>query len=95
MTDEVAGEEKVLNGGVFQLSSGWVVLMVLLPLSLSVCTQDLVAATEACEEVLNSDRFRQLLELVLLMGNYLNTGSRNAQSIGFDISFLPKVRGCL
>ena len=64
-------------------------------LSLTVPTQDLVAATEACEEVLNSDRFRQLLELVLLMGNYLNTGSRNAQSIGFDISFLPKVRGCL
>lgn len=25
------------------------------------------------------------------MGNYLNAGSRNAQSIGFDISFLTKV----
>ena len=37
VTDEVAGEEKVLNGGVFQLSSGWVVLMVLLSLSLFVC----------------------------------------------------------
>ena len=37
VTDEVAGEEKVLNGGVFQLSSGWVVLMVLLSLSLCVC----------------------------------------------------------
>lgn len=54
--------------------------------------QDLVCATEACEEVLKSNRFKQLLELVLLMGNYLNTGSRNAQSLGFDISFLPKVK---
>ena len=44
VTDKVAGEAKVLNGGVLQLSSGWVVLMVLL--SLTVRTQDLVAATE-------------------------------------------------
>ncbi|GFN88166.1 diaphanous-related formin [Plakobranchus ocellatus] len=52
---------------------------------------DLVAATEACDEVRNSYRFAKLLELLLLMGNYLNTGSRNAQSIGFDISFLTKL----
>ena len=50
-----------------------------------------MAATEACDEVRNSQRFAKLLELLLLMGNYLNTGSRNAQSIGFDISFLTKV----
>lgn len=25
------------------------------------------------------------------MGNFLNAGSRNAQSVGFEISFLPKV----
>ncbi|RUS87289.1 hypothetical protein EGW08_004969, partial [Elysia chlorotica] len=52
---------------------------------------DLVAATEACDEVRNSQRFAKLLELLLLMGNYLNTGSRNAQSVGFDISFLTKL----
>lgn len=40
---------------------------------------------------MNSTKFKQVLELVLLMGNYLNTGSRNARSIGFDIGFLAKV----
>ncbi|KAL8566717.1 hypothetical protein ACOMHN_050365 [Nucella lapillus] len=52
---------------------------------------DLVTATEACEEVMKSERFTKLLELVLLIGNYLNSGSRNAQSVGFDISFLSKL----
>ncbi|XP_059150637.1 protein diaphanous homolog 2-like isoform X2 [Physella acuta] len=54
---------------------------------------DLVSATEACEEIKNSRRFAKLLELLLLMGNFLNSGSRNAQSIGFDISFLTKLEG--
>nr|AOV18876.1 diaphanous-related formin 2 [Peregriana peregra] len=54
---------------------------------------DLVSATEACDEIKNSRRFAKLLELSLLMGNYLNSGSRNAQSIGFDISFLTKLEG--
>nr|ALX18036.1 diaphanous-related formin [Lymnaea stagnalis] len=54
---------------------------------------DLVSATEACDEIKSSRRFARLLELLLLMGNYLNSGSRNAQSIGFDISFLTKLEG--
>ena len=33
-----------------------------------------------------------LLQVVLLMGNYMNTGSRNAQSYGFDLSYLNKVK---
>ncbi|XP_064482051.1 protein diaphanous-like isoform X2 [Ornithodoros turicata] len=53
----------------------------------------IVAATEACQEVKSSKQFARLLELILLLGNYMNTGSRNAQSIGFDISFLPKLSG--
>lgn len=53
----------------------------------------IVAATEACQEVRNSEKFAKILELILLLGNYMNTGSRNAQSIGFDISFLPKLSG--
>ena len=35
----------------------------------------------------------QILELILLFGNILNTGSRNEQSVGFDISYLPKFGG--
>jgi len=53
--------------------------------------QELVAATEACEEVKTSTKFSRMLELILMMGNYLNSGSRNAQSIGFEISYLSKV----
>ncbi|XP_078323555.1 protein diaphanous homolog 2-like isoform X6 [Crassostrea virginica] len=53
---------------------------------------DLVAAKEALEEIKTSSKFAKILELVLLMGNILNAGSRNAQSIGFDISFLPKLQ---
>jgi diaphanous 2 len=41
--------------------------------------------------VKNSTRFSKLLELILLMGNFLNAGSRNAQSVGFELSFLAKV----
>ena len=35
----------------------------------------------------------QILELILLFGNILNTGSRNEQSVGFDISYLPQLGG--
>ncbi|CAG5134081.1 unnamed protein product, partial [Candidula unifasciata] len=54
---------------------------------------DLVSATEALDEIKNSRKFAKLLELLLLMGNYLNAGSRNAESFGFDISFLTKLEG--
>ena len=53
--------------------------------------QDLVNTREACEELMNSKKFQRLLEIILLIGNYLNTGSRNAQSLGFDLNFLTKV----
>lgn len=53
-----------------------------------------MAATAALEEVRDSKKFAELLELILMMGNFMNTGSRNAQSIGFELSFLTKV-SCL
>lgn len=55
--------------------------------------QDIVAATAACEEVKKSKKFAKLLELILLLGNYMNTGSRNAQAFGFEMSFLTKLTG--
>ena len=55
------------------------------------CKPDIVAATAACEEVRKSKKFAKLLELILLIGNIMNTGSKNAQSVGFDISYLPKL----
>jgi len=55
------------------------------------CKPDIVAGTEACQEVRRSRKFGKVLELILLMGNIMNTGSKNEQSVGFDISYLPKL----
>jgi len=55
------------------------------------CRPDIVAATAACEEVRKSGKFARLLEIILLFGNIMNSGSRNEQAVGFDISYLPKL----
>ncbi|XP_027240054.1 protein diaphanous homolog 2 isoform X1 [Cricetulus griseus] len=52
----------------------------------------IMSVTLACEELKKSESFNRLLELVLLVGNYMNSGSRNAQSLGFKINFLCKIR---
>ncbi|KAK9884199.1 hypothetical protein WA026_005154 [Henosepilachna vigintioctopunctata] len=54
---------------------------------------DIVAATAACDEVKKSKKFARILELILLLGNYMNSGSRNAQAFGFEMSFLTKLTG--
>ncbi|XP_075959019.1 protein diaphanous homolog 2 isoform X1 [Anarhichas minor] len=53
---------------------------------------DIMNVTFACEEVKKSESLYKLLELVLLVGNYMNAGSRNAQTFGFNMSFLCKLR---
>ncbi|XP_038630931.1 protein diaphanous homolog 2 isoform X4 [Scyliorhinus canicula] len=53
---------------------------------------DIMNVTIACEEVKKSDNFTKILELVLLVGNYMNAGSRNAQTFGFKISYLCKLK---
>ncbi|XP_068106081.1 protein diaphanous homolog 2 isoform X2 [Hyperolius riggenbachi] len=53
---------------------------------------DIMSVTLACEELKKSENFKRMLELVLLVGNFMNAGSRNAQSLGFNISFLCKIR---
>ncbi|KAL3309630.1 Protein diaphanous 1, partial [Cichlidogyrus casuarinus] len=52
---------------------------------------DIVAATESMQEMRTSQAFRKVLEILLLIGNYLNSGSKNAQSVGFDLQFLMKL----
>ena len=49
---------------------------------------------EASDELMSSKKFQKLLEIILMVGNYLNTGSRNAQSLGFDLNYLTKVNTC-
>uniref|UniRef100_A0A8D2CDE0 Protein diaphanous homolog 1 n=2 Tax=Sus scrofa TaxID=9823 RepID=A0A8D2CDE0_PIG len=53
---------------------------------------EIVSVTAACEETRKSESFASLLELTLLVGNYMNAGSRNAGAFGFSISFLCKLR---
>uniref|UniRef100_A0A8C3X448 Diaphanous related formin 3 n=1 Tax=Catagonus wagneri TaxID=51154 RepID=A0A8C3X448_9CETA len=53
---------------------------------------DIMAVNTACEEIKKSRSFSKLLELVLLMGNYMNAGSRNAQTFGFNLSSLCKLK---
>uniref|UniRef100_A0A673UXI3 Protein diaphanous homolog 1 n=1 Tax=Suricata suricatta TaxID=37032 RepID=A0A673UXI3_SURSU len=53
---------------------------------------EIVSVTAACEELRKSESFSKLLEITLLVGNYMNAGSRNAGAFGFNISFLCKLR---
>ncbi|KAJ7338062.1 hypothetical protein JRQ81_010594 [Phrynocephalus forsythii] len=53
---------------------------------------EIVAVTAACEEVRKSESFSSLLSIILLVGNYMNSGSMNAGAFGFNISFLCKLR---
>ncbi|XP_061485941.1 protein diaphanous homolog 3 isoform X2 [Rhineura floridana] len=53
---------------------------------------DIMAVSAACEEIKESRSFSKLLELVLLMGNYMNAGSRNAQTFGFNLCSLCKLK---
>ncbi|XP_072914511.1 protein diaphanous homolog 2 isoform X2 [Hemitrygon akajei] len=53
---------------------------------------DIMNVTIACEELKKSENFSKILELVLLVGNYMNAGSRNAQTFGFNISYLCKLK---
>lgn len=51
-----------------------------------------MAGRQACEAVRRSKRFPKLIELVLTIGNYMNSSAKTYEPIyGFDISFLPKV----
>ncbi|MFT7818003.1 protein diaphanous homolog 3 [Arapaima gigas] len=53
---------------------------------------DIMAVNVACEEIRKSRSFSKVLELVLLIGNYMNAGSRNAQSYGFELGSLCKLK---
>ena len=45
-------------------------------------------------DVKNSEKFQKLLEILLFVGNFMNSGSSNLEgSVGFDMKFLPKFYG--
>uniref|UniRef100_G3UPZ3 Diaphanous related formin 2 n=1 Tax=Meleagris gallopavo TaxID=9103 RepID=G3UPZ3_MELGA len=85
-------EEKLTETFV-QVCEQWLILFVAY---LTLCSDliffpGIMAVTLACEELRKSESFSKLLELVLFLGNYMNTGSRNEQSLGFNITFLCKI----
>ncbi|XP_063846419.1 protein diaphanous-like isoform X2 [Scylla paramamosain] len=52
---------------------------------------DIVNTKAALDELSNSKKFERVLAYILEFGNVLNSGSKNADTVGFDISFLPKL----
>ncbi|XP_033631834.1 formin-J-like [Asterias rubens] len=46
---------------------------------------------EACKEILSSSSLREILYLVLLTGNFLNTGGYAGNAVGFKVSSLLKL----
>uniref|UniRef100_A0A8C4QB41 FH2 domain-containing protein n=1 Tax=Eptatretus burgeri TaxID=7764 RepID=A0A8C4QB41_EPTBU len=52
----------------------------------------IATATTACDEVRRSKSLHQVLMLALLIGNFMNSGSRHGQAFGFQLGFLSKLR---
>lgn len=52
---------------------------------------ELIAATHACNEIKTSKKFAKILELILMIGNFMNSGSSSVPAYGFELSFLPKL----
>lgn len=52
---------------------------------------EIVSGTSACEEIKNCGKFEKVLELILLFGNYMNSGSKQDSVYAFEINFLTKL----
>lgn len=45
----------------------------------------------ACDEIVNSKQMKQLFEIILAVGNYVNSGTARGQAYGFKLDALKKV----
>ena len=61
------------------------------PMLITESKNALKIAIKACKDVRQSEKFRKLLEYILLVGNIMNSGSPRQKAVGFEISFLKKV----
>lgn len=52
---------------------------------------DIVAATNACKEIKASKHFAKILEIILAIGNYMNSGPSTMPAFAFEINFLTKL----
>jgi hypothetical protein len=53
--------------------------------------QGVAAVLKASDDLLNSKKLPQLLDMILEIGNFLNEGSDRGGAFGFTLSFLNKV----
>jgi hypothetical protein len=57
----------------------------------NVSSQDVKSVLEASKEVRHSPKLKKVMEVILLMGNYMNSSNKNAGPVhGFKIDFLAK-----
>jgi cytokinesis protein len=49
--------------------------------------------TAACTDLRNAKRFRELLNIILMMGNYLNGTNYAGGAFGFKIASINRVSG--
>lgn len=52
---------------------------------------DTNVATSACDEIRSSQNFTKILQLVLIVGNYLNSSSTSVPAFGFQMSSLSQL----
>lgn len=52
---------------------------------------EIVTAIDACNEIRTSKKLAKIFELILVVGNFMNSGSIYAPAFGFEISFLTKL----
>lgn len=52
---------------------------------------NIIAGTSACEEVISSKKFGQVLTIILSIGNLMNSGSIRFGANGFDLAILAKL----
>jgi len=61
------------------------------PVKLAEVTPDIKKVQVACEQILKSKKFIRLMEIVLLIGNYLNKGTNRDKCHGFKFNTLSKL----
>lgn len=52
---------------------------------------DIIAATDACKEIRASKKFATILQLILIVGNYMNSWSKNGPAFGFEMKSLTQL----
>lgn len=53
---------------------------------------DIAVGAAACNEVQRSEKFAKILELILLVGNYSNSGTMKTPAFGFEMPFITKLK---